>query len=89
MPTAACGSPASSRRPTPGATSQVALPEEACTAVYATAGYETSVRNLAETSLTSDIVFGDDGGAAQLGTVTGSVDEGYTVELAVAVDLPG
>ena len=71
------------------ATSQVALPEEACTAVYATAGYETSARNLAETSLTSDIVFGDDGGAAQLGTVTGSVDEGYTVELAVAVDLPG
>jgi len=71
------------------ATSQVALPEAACTAVYATAGYEASVRNLAETSLTSDLVFGDDGGAAQLGTVTGSVDEGYTVELAVAVDPPG
>ena len=67
------------------ATSQVALPEDVCSAVYATAGYEQSVRNVAQVSLTSDNVFGEDGGARQLGTVTGSVDEGLVVELAVPV----
>ncbi len=68
------------------ATSQVALPEDACNAVYASSGYEASVRTMTQTSLTSDGVFGDDGGTSQLGTVTGSVEDGYTVALAVAVD---
>ena len=68
------------------ATSQVALPQDACDTVYATSGYEASVSNLAQVSLDSDNVFGDDGGVSQLGTVTGSVDGGYTVSLAVAVD---
>jgi protocatechuate 3,4-dioxygenase beta subunit len=68
------------------ATSQVALPQDACDTVYATSGYEASVSNLKQVSLDSDNVFGDDGGASQLGTVTGSVDSGYTVSLAVAVD---
>jgi protocatechuate 3,4-dioxygenase beta subunit len=68
------------------ATSQVALPEDACNAVYATSGYEASVRTMTQTSLTSDGVFGDDGGTSQLGTVTGSAEDGYTVALAVAVD---
>jgi protocatechuate 3,4-dioxygenase beta subunit len=68
------------------ATSQVALPQDPCTTVYATTGYEASVRNLAQVSLDSDNVFGDDGGVSQLGTVTGSVDTGYTVSLAVGVD---
>jgi protocatechuate 3,4-dioxygenase beta subunit len=68
------------------ATSQVALPEDVCTAVYAESGYEASVRNLAQVSLTGDNVFGDDGGASQLATVTGSVSAGYTVTLAVGVD---
>ena len=68
------------------ATSQVALPEDACNAVYATSGYEASVRTMTQTSLASDGVFGDDGGTSQLGTVTGSVEDGYTVALAVAVD---
>jgi protocatechuate 3,4-dioxygenase beta subunit len=70
------------------ATSQVALPEEACDAVYATAGYEASIQNLGQVSLATDNVFRDDGGARQLGTVSGSVESGYTVELAVpsAVD---
>jgi hypothetical protein len=36
-------------------------------------------------SLESDNVFGEDGGAQQLGTVTGSVDEGYVVRLTVPV----
>jgi protocatechuate 3,4-dioxygenase beta subunit len=31
-------------------------------------------------------VFGDDGGAGQLGTVTGDADSGYTVALTVGVD---
>ncbi|MGY1594099.1 intradiol ring-cleavage dioxygenase [Geodermatophilus sp. SYSU D00708] len=68
------------------ATSQVALPQEVCDTVYAQPGYEASVGNLARVSLTSDNVFGDDGGASQLGTVTGDVTAGYTVTLAVGVD---
>ncbi len=68
------------------ATSQVALPEAICDRVYATTGYEQSVSGLSVLSLASDIVFGDDGGASQLGTVTGSVDDGYVVMLAVRVD---
>jgi protocatechuate 3,4-dioxygenase beta subunit len=68
------------------ATSQVALPQDVCEAVYATPGYEASVGNLARVSLTSDNVFGDDGGAGQLAIVTGNVTGGYTVRLAVGVD---
>jgi protocatechuate 3,4-dioxygenase beta subunit len=68
------------------ATSQVALPQDACDQVYAQDGYEASVRNLAQLSLDSDNVFGDDGGASQLGTATGDVTGGYTVTLAVGVD---
>ena len=68
------------------ATSQVALPKDVCDAVYATDGYASSVTNLARVSLTDDNVFGDDGGASQLGTVTGSVDDGYAVVLEVGVD---
>ena len=68
------------------ATSQVALPQDVAEAVYATDGYDASVANLAQLSLDSDNVFGDDGGATQLGTATGSVDSGYAVSLAVGVD---
>lgn len=68
------------------ATSQVALPEAACAAVYATAGYEQSASNLARTSLDGDNVFGDDGGTSQLATVTGAVAQGYAVALTVPVD---
>ncbi|MEX5261264.1 intradiol ring-cleavage dioxygenase [Kocuria sp. CPCC 205263] len=68
------------------ATSQVALPKNACDAVYATTGYESSVSNLAQLTLASDNVFGDDGGASQLGAVTGSVTQGYTVTLTAGVD---
>jgi protocatechuate 3,4-dioxygenase beta subunit len=68
------------------ATSQVAVPKNACDAVYATDGYETSVRSLSELSLSSDNVFGDDGGASQLATVTGDVRGGYTVTLPVRID---
>jgi protocatechuate 3,4-dioxygenase beta subunit len=68
------------------ATSQVALPQDVCEAVYATDGYEASVANLAQVSLTSDNVFGDDGGELQLATVTGDADSGYAVSLRVPVD---
>jgi protocatechuate 3,4-dioxygenase beta subunit len=68
------------------ATSQVALPEDVARTVFATAGYEASVANLARVSLAEDNVFGDDDGASQLGTVTGSVERGYAVSLTVGVD---
>ena len=68
------------------ATSQVALPKDVCDTVFAQTGYEASVSNLAQLSLTSDNVFGDDGGAGQLATVTGDVTAGYTVSLPVRID---
>ncbi len=67
------------------ATSQVALPQDACDLVFATAGYEQSVTNMAGLSLESDNVFADDGGVHQLGTITGSVAAGMTVALTVPV----
>ncbi|MBL7495467.1 intradiol ring-cleavage dioxygenase [Frankia sp. CNm7] len=68
------------------ATSQVALPKDVCDQVYAQPGYEASTRNLSRVSLAGDNVFGDDGGASQLATVSGGVGDGYTVALAVGVD---
>jgi protocatechuate 3,4-dioxygenase beta subunit len=68
------------------ATSQVALPKDVCDVVYAQPGYEASVENLSQVSLVNDNVFGDDGGASQVGTVTGDVTSGYAVTLAVGVD---
>ena len=66
-------------------TSQLALPKEACDAVYATTGYESSARNLGGVTLTSDNVFGDDGGIFQIATVSGDVTKGYTAALAVGI----
>lgn len=68
------------------ATSQLALPQTACDAVYATAGYETSAPNLTRLSLTTDNVFGNDAGVHQLGTATGDPTVGYAVALTVPVD---
>ena len=68
------------------ATSQVALPQATCERVYAQDGYEASPANLAWVSLSTDNVFGGDGGASQLGTVTGDVTSGLTVTLTVGVD---
>jgi protocatechuate 3,4-dioxygenase beta subunit len=68
------------------ATSQVALPEDVSNAVYALSGYEGSSRNLAQVSLANDNVFGEDGGALQVATVTGDTAAGYAVALAVRVD---
>ncbi|MGO2660326.1 intradiol ring-cleavage dioxygenase [Mycetocola reblochoni] len=68
------------------ATSQMALPEDACTAVYARSEYSGSSQNLAQITLDSDNVFGDDGGALQLATVSGDADSGYLAALTVRVD---
>jgi protocatechuate 3,4-dioxygenase beta subunit len=64
-------------------TSQLALAEDVCNVVFATAGYEQSVRNLSQTSLSSDNVFGDDNAAHQIPATSGSVADGYTLELTV------
>lgn len=66
-------------------TSQLALPKEACDAAYATAGYEQSARNMLETPLASDMVFGDDGGIHQIASMTGSASAGYTAALTIGV----
>lgn len=68
------------------ATSQLALPKEVVDVVYATAGYEQSITNLAELSLESDNVFGDDGGEHQLAAVAGDVTAGYVASLTVPID---
>ena len=66
-------------------TSQLALPEDACTTVYATDGYDGSAENLRQTSLEDDNVFGDDDGVHQLATVTGDVSTGFVARLTVGV----
>ena len=66
-------------------TSQIALPDEANALVYATSGYEQSVRNASQVSLQSDNVFGDDGGIHQIATMAGSVAAGYTASLTIGV----
>ena len=68
------------------ATSQLALPEAACAAVYAESTYTGSAVNLARITLASDNVFGDDSGALQVASVAGGVSTGYTASLVVGVD---
>ena len=68
------------------ATSQIALPQAACETVYGSAGYDGSAQNLAQTSLSSDMVFGDDGGALQIAAMSGDAAHGYTATLTVRVD---
>jgi protocatechuate 3,4-dioxygenase beta subunit len=68
------------------ATSQVALPRDVCEEAYRQFGYASSVTNLARVSLADDNVFGDDGGASQLATVTGDASSGYVVSLTVGID---
>jgi protocatechuate 3,4-dioxygenase beta subunit len=66
-------------------TSQLALPQAACEAVYATDGYDASVGNLSGLSLASDNVFRDDGGRHQLATMSGDNDQGWTAHLTIGV----
>ncbi len=65
-------------------TSQIALPEKASRAAYATGGYPQSRANLTQTSLETDTVFSD-GYSLQMAKVTGSADDGMTIALNIAV----
>ena len=66
--------------------SQLALPSAACQQVYGVAsGYDASVSNFAQVSLSSDNVFSDDSAALQLATVEGSVSAGFTATLTVGI----
>jgi protocatechuate 3,4-dioxygenase beta subunit len=66
------------------ATSQIALPGDVSSIVYATKGYGQSVANLARVSLATDMVFSD-GAQLETPSVTGSIDDGYTMSLKVGV----
>lgn len=68
------------------ATSQIAMPESMLASVYALPAYDGSTRNLSQITLASDNVFGDDGGALQVATVTGDATNGYTAMLVARVD---
>ncbi|HUR79035.1 MAG TPA: hypothetical protein VMZ22_13890 [Acidimicrobiales bacterium] len=66
-------------------TSQIALPENACAAVYRDDdAYPDSARNLQGVSLQTDGVFRDSY-QSQLGAVTGSAPSGYTMTYTVVV----
>ncbi|MCW5654871.1 intradiol ring-cleavage dioxygenase [Hydrogenophaga sp.] len=66
--------------------SQLALPASFCNQVYGVvAGYEASVANFAGISLASDNVFGNDGAALQMATVSGDVASGFTATLQVGI----
>ncbi|RBO96983.1 dioxygenase family protein [Nocardia puris] len=66
-------------------TSQIALPEEVCTEVFAyDSGYSASVRNLSGVTLASDNVFGD-GWDAEMATVAGTPATGLAVSLTIGV----
>jgi protocatechuate 3,4-dioxygenase beta subunit len=65
-------------------TSQIALPQDACDAVYATSGYEGSVATMEQTSLESDMVFSD-GYRSQLASWSGSPGDGIALKLNVGV----
>ena len=62
------------------ATSQLALPDDVNTAVYATSQYDGSAANYSQISLATDMVFSD-GTTNEVPTVTGSTSEGYKVAI--------
>jgi protocatechuate 3,4-dioxygenase beta subunit len=69
-------------------TSQIALPRDVCTTVYASTGYASSATNLGGVTIASDGVFGDNTSAqmAQMtAATTGSVAAGYAASVVVGV----
>jgi len=68
------------------ATSQMAFPQDVLDPVYELDSYPSSAQNLAQISLESDNVFGDDAGELQMATMGGDIDGGYTATLVVRVD---
>ncbi|GIF23277.1 protocatechuate 3,4-dioxygenase beta subunit [Actinoplanes tereljensis] len=67
------------------ATSQLAFPKDVSEAAYREPGYESSVSNLADISLATDMVFRDDRAARQTARMGGNATGGYHATLAVAV----
>ena len=67
-------------------TSQLALPEAASDAVFATSGYTGSAANLSRVSLSSDMVFRD-GVEAQTPQISGDTSTGYEITMDCAVPL--
>ncbi|GJJ02127.1 intradiol ring-cleavage dioxygenase [Duganella rhizosphaerae] len=65
-------------------TSQFTFPMATLNEVYAASGYSASVRNLAQISYASDMVFSD-GYSLQMAAVTGNATDGYVVTLTVGV----
>jgi protocatechuate 3,4-dioxygenase beta subunit len=65
-------------------TSQLALPQDVCERVYATSGYEQSVRNLSQLSLGTDMVFAD-GASLQVPTIAGDVSGGLQLTHTIGV----
>lgn len=63
--------------------SQLAMPEAACDAVYATSGYSASVTNLSQITLATDNVFSD-GATLEIPTVTANTS-GYLATLTAAI----
>jgi protocatechuate 3,4-dioxygenase beta subunit len=68
------------------ATSQMAMPEAESAAVYELSTYDGSAQNLAQVTLASDNVFGDDSAASQLPTISGNATDGYVATLVVRID---
>ncbi len=70
--------------------SQLAMPQATSTAVYATTGYSASVTNLAQITLSSDNVFGDNTSAQiaqQTPTFSGSTSAGYTATATIGLSV--
>jgi protocatechuate 3,4-dioxygenase beta subunit len=65
-------------------TSQLALPQAVCEAVYAESAYAGSAANLRQISLSSDNIFSD-GVDTQMATVSGSASAGYAATLQVGI----
>lgn len=66
-------------------TSQIALPQNTCSAVYATPAYSGSAQPFRRVSLASDMVFRDDLAAREMAAVTGSVTVGFVASLSVTL----
>lgn len=71
-------------------TSQLALPRDICTTVYASGGYSGSTANLAKVTTSSDGVFGDNTAAqiaAMTPSMTGSVADGYAATVTIGLSI--
>jgi protocatechuate 3,4-dioxygenase beta subunit len=65
-------------------TTQIAIPQATCDEVYATSAYASSARNLAQLSMSSDLVFSD-GATLETPTMSGSLDTGYALALQIGI----